>query len=103
MKKLIKYERQKSKDNEKLNISMNLNSGNKCSFNEKNLVLSNNLCKNACCNKKSNDVFDRLSRPNSKTKLCSKALATVGVQTDSQYKQTSKIKIFIIIVIERDI
>lgn len=89
MKKLIKYERQKSKDDEKKSI--NINSHNKSLFNEKKLVSSNNFCKNSYCNKNTNNVFERLSRPCSKTKLCSKAVATIGVQTNLQGKQTSKI------------
>lgn len=90
LKKLIKYERKNAEDNEKKNVNTNLNSANKCLFNEQKLVLSTKFCKNACCNNKNNDVFERLSRPSSKTKLCSKAVTTVGVQTDSRYNQTSK-------------
>lgn len=95
MKKLIKYEIQKSKDNEKGNVKIDLNSENRCSLKEKKTILTNNHCTNTCCIKNNNNnVFERLSRPSSKTRLCSKAVSTVGVQTDYYHnKQISKISI----------
>lgn len=89
MKKLIKYEKQKSRNNEKRNVDTELNS--ESLFKKKQNIMPKNYCKNLCCNKKNNDVFDRLSQPSSKTKLCSKAVSTVGVQTDSLYTETSMI------------
>lgn len=67
-----------------------MNSENRLSFKEEKDIKSNNRCANACCNKKNNDVFVRLSRPNSKFKVCSKTVSTIGVQTDLQTKQTGK-------------
>lgn len=59
---------------------------------QKQDIPPNNYCKNACCNKKKNEVFERLSRPSSKTKICSKAVSTIAIQTDLQKKKTSKIE-----------
>jgi len=90
LKKLIKYEKQKTLVKEKENLNVGLN---KISLlEEKQKISSNNYCQNQCCNKKRNDVFERLSRPNSKTKICSKAVSTIGVQTDLQNTKTSKIE-----------
>ncbi|CAI6342680.1 unnamed protein product [Macrosiphum euphorbiae] len=90
LKKLIKYEKQKTLVEEKENFNVGLN---KISLlEEKQKILSNNYCKNQCCNKKSNDVFERLSRPSSKTKICSKAVSTIGVQTDLQNTKTRENK-----------
>lgn len=96
MKKLIKYEKQKSKVNE--NKTIELSSDSKYFLKEKNVILPKNHCTNDCCSKKKKDVFERLSRPNSKTKICSKAVSTVGIQTDLQYKHTSKLQIFFNII-----
>lgn len=90
MKKLIKYENQKSRVDEKRHVSNNPNSQCRYLLKERKGILQNNLCNNVSCFKSNSDVFERLSRPNSKTKLCSKAVSTVGVQTDSQYIHTSK-------------
>jgi len=87
LKKLIKYENQKSSANERDNVKkIDINLENKVLL-EKKVVLSKNHCKNSCCIKK--DVFERLYRPSSK--ICPKAVSTIGVQTDLPYKQTSKI------------
>lgn len=94
MKKLIKYEKRKSRDNENINVNTDLtdtNSKNGCLLKEKKVILPNNQCKNACCNKKYDQVFERLAHPKSKTRLCSKYLSTVAVQTDLSCKPTSKI------------
>lgn len=92
MKKLIKYEKQKkSRINE-----------NKCNFKdcesrgllkEKRVILSNN-CKSARLTENNIDVFERLSRPISKMTICSKAVSSVGVQTDLRYKQNSKLYMY---------
>lgn len=87
LKKLIKYEKQKSNDNEKRNVKIDLTSENRCSLKEKKIILTDNHCKII----KNNNVFERLSRPSSKIKLCSKVVSTVGIQTDHQCKQISKI------------
>lgn len=58
---------------------------------EKPIILPKKCCKNLCCCKIKNNVFDRLSQPSSRTKVCSRAVSTVGVQTDSLNKETSKI------------
>lgn len=90
MKKLIKYDKQKSRIDE--NGHNNMDSNSQCRFisKEKKVVTHNNQSRNVGCIKSSNDVFERLSRPNIKTKLCSKALSTKGVQTDLQYIHPSK-------------
>lgn len=75
---------------EKENFNVGLNE--KKFLEEKQEISSNNYCKNQCCNKKSNDVFERLSHPSSKTKICSKAVSTIAVQTDLQNTKTSKIE-----------
>ncbi|VVC29858.1 Hypothetical protein CINCED_3A024678 [Cinara cedri] len=82
LKKLIKYEKQKSKGNVKIDSMSNDKSPLK-----ETIILTNNHCTNKCCIKKINNVYERLSRPISKTKLCSKAVSTVGVQTDNHDKQ----------------
>jgi hypothetical protein len=91
LKKLIKYEKQKKlvDMNKRDNIDLNIKDENV--LKEKKCIVPDTHCKNKCCNKKNNDVFVRLSRPSSKMKLCSKAVSTIGVQTDLQYKHTSKI------------
>lgn len=91
LKKLIKYETQKSRNNEKENIDIDLNPKNRCLLKEKKNILQNNHCKNVKFYKKNDCVFERLSRTNSKEKQCSKTVSTVGVQTDLQYNVTSKL------------
>lgn len=90
MKKLIKYEKQKSRVNE--NRRVNVDSNSLCTnlVKERKCISQNNQRQNISYFTNNNDVFERLSRPNSKTKLCSKAVSTVGVQTDLQYIHTSK-------------
>lgn len=90
MKKLIKYEKQKTLVEGKENFKVDLNKKRNL-LEEKQDISQNNCCKNVCCNTKKNDVFERLSSASSKTKICSKAVSTIGVQTDLQNKQTSKI------------
>lgn len=90
LKKLIKYETRKSRNNENGNIAIDLNSESKCLLKEKKIILQNNHRKNAHFYKINEDVFERLSRPNSKVNRCSKAVSTVGVQTDSQFKPLYK-------------
>lgn len=91
LKKLIKYEKQKIlvDRNKKDDIDLNIKEQNV--LKEKKVIVSDSQCKNKCCNRKNNDVFERLSRQSSKMKLCSKAVSTIGVQTDLQYKDPSKI------------
>lgn len=88
MKKLIKYEKQKSRNNENRNV--NKYSESRCLIKEKPVILPNNHYKSGVHNKNNNNVFERLSRPNSKMALCSKAVSSKGVQTDLQYKENSK-------------
>jgi len=98
LKKLIKYEKQKTviEKNENFNVGLK----EKISpLKEKQNTSSNNYCKNACCNKKKNDVFERLSRPTSKKKICSKAVSTIAVQTDLPNNKTSKIENVVIYII----
>lgn len=93
MKKLIKYEKRKSLDDVQKRDKTDFNIKIQHLLKEKNVTVPDNQCKNEFCTKKKNDVFERLSRPSSKTKLCSKAVTTIGVQTDLQYKHISKIYI----------
>jgi len=86
LKKLIKYEKQKSRNNE--NRNLNNYSESRCLIKEKPVILPNNH-KSDVYNK-NNNVFERLSRPNSKKTLCSKAVSSKGCQTDLQYKVNSK-------------
>lgn len=90
LKKLIKYEKQKPVVEEKENVNVDLYERRNL-LEEKQDISSKNYCKNVCCNEKKNDVFERLSRPSSKTKICSKAVSTIAVQTDLQSTKTSKI------------
>uniref|UniRef100_A0A2S2PCG9 Uncharacterized protein n=1 Tax=Schizaphis graminum TaxID=13262 RepID=A0A2S2PCG9_SCHGA len=91
LKKLIKYEKQKTLVEEKRNLNDDLNKKRNL-LEQKQNITPNNYCKNACCNKKKNEVFERLSRPSSKTKICSKAVSTIAIQTDLQKKKTSENK-----------
>ncbi|XP_022173113.1 uncharacterized protein LOC111035697 [Myzus persicae] len=91
LKKLIKYEKQKPLVEEKENVNVDLYK-RRGSLVEKRDISSKNYCKNACCNKNKNDVFERLSRPSSKTKICSKAVSTIAVQTDLQDTKTRENK-----------
>lgn len=87
MKKLIKYEklRVNKKDNKDFKFE------NKYPVKEKKVILSKNNCKKTFCSQQNKDVFERLSNQIPKTKPCSKAVSTVGVQTDLQLTQTSKL------------
>lgn len=91
LKKLIKYEKQKALVEEKRNFNDDLNRKKKL-LEDKQDIPPNNNCKSVCCNKKRNEVFERLSRPSLKTKICSKATSTIGIQTDLQNKKTSKME-----------
>lgn len=84
LRKLIKYEKHKSKLKEKENINLARNSENKV----KPIELTKNKCQNACCNINKSDVFERLSKPRTNSKLCSKAVSTVGVQTDLPHSKS---------------
>lgn len=55
--------------------------------------MPNNQYKNTYFNK-NNDVFERLSRPNLKMTSCSKTVSSVGVQTELQFKQNSKLYMY---------
>jgi len=88
LKKLIKYE--KSRVSKKENVDLKFENRYSAAK-EKKVVMPKYNSTKSCCTKKNNDVFERLSHPNSKTKLCSKAVSTVGVQTDLNFTQTSKI------------
>lgn len=89
MKKLIKYDKRNSIIDKKKSDIIEFNIKSQHLLKEKKVIFPDNQCKNECCNKKKNDVFERLSRSSSKTKLCSKAVSTIGVQTDLQYKHTT--------------
>jgi len=91
LKKLIKYDKQKTLVEEKRNFNDDLNKKRNL-LEDKQDIPSNKNCKNVCCNKKKNEVFERLSRPSLKTKICSKATSTIGIQTDLQNKKISKME-----------
>lgn len=91
LKKLIKYEKQKTLVEEKRKMNDDLNKKRNL-LEDKQDIPPNNNCKSVCCNKKKNEVFERLSRPTLKTKICSKATSAIGIQTDLQNKKTSKME-----------
>lgn len=91
LKKLIKYEKQKTLVEEKRKFNDDLNKKIYL-LEDKQDIPPNNNCKSVCCNKKKNEVFERLSRPNLKIKICSKATSAIGIQTDLQNKKTSKME-----------
>ncbi|KAF0758917.1 ACYPI006496 protein [Aphis craccivora] len=91
LKKLIKYEKQKTLVEEKRKMNDDLNKKRNL-LEDKQDIPPNNNCKSVCCNKKKNEVFERLSRPTLKTKICSKATSAIGIQTDLQNKKTRENK-----------
>ncbi|XP_025200824.1 uncharacterized protein LOC112598538 [Melanaphis sacchari] len=91
LKKLIKYEKQKTLVEEKVNFNNHLNKKINL-LEEKQNIPPIKYSKNVCCCEKKKEIFERLSRPSSKTKICSKAVSTIAIQTDLQNKKTRENK-----------
>ncbi|XP_050540632.1 centriolar and ciliogenesis-associated protein hyls-1-like [Daktulosphaira vitifoliae] len=81
LKKLIIYERKKKK---KDTISQMETNEYKIEEKIQKQIIN---CNCTCCTLKNQDVFDRLSFPITKNKICPKSLSSVGVQTDPCLKK----------------